>query len=332
MSTTLNKNKVLTLISDYLILTLGTVIYCLAWTSFIIPNGLTSGGLTGLCTIIQYGTDIPIGVTFPIINAMLLLLGFLIMGKAFGFRTIYVIVLSSILLKVFPDYCPFLEVPMKEPVLVALVGGAIEAFGIGLTILRGGSTGGTDILALIVNKYWPVSPGKVYLVADMFIIALLLLIPGKTIEDMIYGYVIMLTFSFGIDYVLLGQKSSVQILVFSSKYEDIADHVINHFHRGVTALQSVGWYTKSESKVLLIIAYKTQLNTITREIRRIDKNAFISVSDAKSVYGEGFEELKLGTSKKAGKGADKDSSNASELLESPAVSDNSAENLGHEAR
>ena len=297
MSSSLLKRKILPLITDYVILTVGTIIYCMSWTSFIIPNGLTSGGLTGLCTIIQFGTGLEIGISFPVINCMLLLLGFLILGKAFGFRTIYVIVLSSILFKVLPDY-PVLEVTsIPEKFLVALVGGGLEAIGIGLTILRGGSTGGTDILAMIVNKYWPVSPGQVYLIADICIISLLLTVPGRGLVDMIYGYVIMLTFSFGIDYVLLGSKTSVQILVFSSKYQQIADRIISNIHRGVTALQSVGWYTQNESKVLLIVARKTELNTVTREIKKIDKDAFISVTTAKSVYGQGFEELKTGISK-----------------------------------
>ena len=111
---------------------------------------------------------------------------------------------------------------------------------------------------------------------------------------MIYAYVVMLGFSFGVDFVLLGNKSSVQILVFSPKYKEIADHMINNVHRGVTALQSVGWYSQMESKVLLIIARKQQMNEVVNEIKEIDKKAFISVSTAMSVYGEGFEEVKTG--------------------------------------
>lgn len=293
--TTLSKKKLRTILWDYVILTVGTVLYCLAWTSFLIPNGLSSGGLTGLCTSIQFGTNgnIPIGWSFPAINVMLLIMGVLVLGKAFGFRTIYVIALSSLLFEFLPKF-PQMEVLMEEKFLVALVGGALEAVGIGLTLIRGGSTGGTDILAMIINKYWPVSPGRVYMVADVFIIALMLLVPGKGLVDMIYGYVIMLTFSFGIDYVLLGNKSSVQILVFSGRYQDIADHVINKFKRGVTALESVGWYSQQSSKVLLIIVRKNQMNLVINAVKEIDKKAFISVSSAQSVYGEGFEEVKTG--------------------------------------
>ena len=147
---------------------------------------------------------------------------------------------------------------------------------------------------MMINKYWPVSPGRVYLFTDVFIIATLFLLPDKGVIDVVYAYVIMLGFSFGIDIVLLGNKSSVQILVFSSKYNEIADHIINDVHRGVTALQSVGWYSQRESKVLLIVSRKYQMNELINEIKMIDSKAFISVSTAMSVFGEGFEEVKTG--------------------------------------
>ena len=215
------------------------------------------------------------------------------MGKAFGIKTIYVIALTSILFEVLPKF-PQLEVLMDEKLLVALVGAALESIGLGLVLLRGGSSGGTDIIAMMINKYWPVSPGRVYLITDLVIISCLLFVPGKGLVDMIYAYVMMLGFSFGVDFVLLGNKSSVQILVFSSKYEEIANHIIYEVHRGVTALQSVGWYSQKDSKVLLIVARKHQMNEVVNEIKNIDKRAFISISTAMSVYGEGFEEVKSG--------------------------------------
>ena len=286
-------NKVMSVLWDYFLMTVGSVIVCMAWTSFVIPNGVASGGLTGLCTIIQYGTGIPIGWTYPALNVILLLLGFLALGKGFGIKTIYVIALTSLLFDILPQF-PQLEVMMDEKLLVALVGGLMEAVGIGLVLQRGGSTGGTDIIAMMINKYWPVSPGKVYLYTDIFIISSVLLVPDKGLVDMIYAYVMMLGFSFGVDYVLLGNKSSIQILIFSSKYQEIADHMINNVQRGVTALESVGWYSQVESKVLLVIARKNQMNEIVNEVKNIDKKAFISVSTTMSVYGEGFEEIKTG--------------------------------------
>lgn len=295
----MEKNKVLNLLWDYFLMTVGSVIFCMAWTSIIIPTGLASGGLTGLCTIIEYATNgaIPMGIPYWIMNIGLLIIGFLSLGRAFGIKTIYVIILTSILFNVLPEfeslkYYGFVE--NDEKLLAALIGAAMEAVGLGLVLLRGGSSGGTDIVAMIINKYWPVSPGRVYLYTDIFIIALLFLLPDKGLIDVVYAYIIMLGFSFGIDFVLLGNKSSVQILVFSSKYQEIADHMIHVMHRGVTALQSVGWYSQQEGKVLLIVSRKHQMNEVIKEVKSIDPKAFVSVSTAMSVFGEGFEEAKTG--------------------------------------
>ena len=298
-------SKFLNVVWDYFLMTVGTFIFVMAWTSFLQPNNLASGGLTGLSTILDYATQgkIPMDVTYAVLNVLLLVAGFLFLGKAFGFKTIYVIGLSSFLFWLLPEYFPNLEVVDEnlDKILVALIGGAMEALGIGLILLRGGSTGGTDIVAMILNKYWPVSPGKVYLYSDVFIVASLILIPvdnGGGLVNMIYAYVVMITFSFGVDYVLLGNKSSVQLLVFSTKYQEIADHIIYDVQRGVTALKSIGWYSQKESKVLLIILRKHQMNEVINEIKHIDKDAFVSVSTANSVYGEGFEEIKTGIRRK----------------------------------
>ena len=286
-------NKVLAILWDYFLIVVGALLFCMAWTSFLIPNGLASGGLSGLCTIIQYGTGIPVGLTYPLINVGLLVLGFFTLGKAFGIKTIFAIAVMSLMFDILPNF-PQLEVVMEEKLVVAIVGAALESVGLGLVLLRGGSLGGSDIVAMIATKYWPVSPGRIYMVTDIFIIASLLFVPGKGLVDLIYAYLVMVVFSYGVDYVLLGNKSSVQILVFSEKFQEIADHIINNVHRGVTALQSVGWYSQKESKVLLIVSRKYQMNEVINEIKNIDKKAFVSVSTAMSVYGEGFEEIKTG--------------------------------------
>lgn len=286
-------NKVLAILWDYFLIVVGALLFCMAWTSFLIPNGLASGGLSGLCTIIQYGTGIPVGLTYPLINVGLLVLGFFTLGKAFGIKTIFAIAVMSLMFDILPNF-PQLEVVMEEKLVVAIVGAALESVGLGLVLLRGGSLGGSDIVAMIATKYWPVSPGRIYMVTDIFIIASLLFVPGKGLVDLIYAYLVMVVFSYGVDYVLLGNKSSVQILVFSEKFQEIADHIINDVHRGVTALQSVGWYSQKESKVLLIVSRKYQMNEVINEIKNIDKKAFVSVSTAMSVYGEGFEEIKTG--------------------------------------
>lgn len=285
------------ILKEYSILTFGTVIYVLAWTSFLIPNGIASGGGTGLCTIVYFASDgvIPVSVSFFVLNAILLIIGFLVMGKGFGFKTIYIIILSTVLFDVFPRLG--WNAVFDEKFLVAVVGGTLEAVGIGIVLMKGGSTGGTDIVAMVVNKYWPVSPGKVYLYSDLFIIASILLVPGKTLEDMIYGYVVMITFSFMVDFVLLGQKSSVQVLIFSSRYKEIADSILK-MDRGVTALKSMGWYSKNDSNVLLVIVRRYELHKVVSIIKDIDRSAFVSVSSASDVYGEGFDEMKTGIDRK----------------------------------
>lgn len=284
--------RIFGIVWDYFLLTAGILLYCMGWTSFLIPGGIASGGGTGLCTIVYFATGIPVSYSFFVLNALLLVIGFMSLGKAFGFKTIYAILVSTLLFEFLPKLP--LVVSFEDRLITAIVGGLVEAIGIGIVLMRGGSTGGTDILAMMINKYWPVSPGKVYLYSDLFIIASVLLIPEKTVNDMIYGYVTMVTFSFTVDAVLLGRKSSVQILVFSSKYSEIADRIISELDRGVTALNSVGWYSGKESKVLLIIARKNQLHEIVSFVKRIDNNAFVSVSSANSVFGEGFEEVKTG--------------------------------------
>lgn len=297
--------KVFHVIWDYLILSLGTLLYCFAWDGFLIPNDIASGGVTGACTIIQFATfgAIPVSYSFFVLNVLLIIIGVMILGKGFGIKTVYVVILSSVFFRILPifDFLPAVQgnfLYIDNKLLVPIIGGMVEALGVGIIMQHGGSTGGTDIVVLGVNKFWPVSPGKVYLYTDLFIIASVLLVPGKCFEDMIYGYIAMITFSFMLDFVLLGKKSTVQVLVFSDKYEEIADYILQEMDRGVTALRSVGWYTRKEKPVLLVLVRKSQFHEMSKAIKEIDSKAFVSVSPASSVYGEGFDELKTGLSGK----------------------------------
>lgn len=301
-------NKVLNVIWDYFLISFGTLLYCMAWCSFLIPNGISAGGLTGACTILQFATNgaIPVANSFFVMNVILLIMGVMVLGNAFGLKTVYAILLSSLLLKVLPDY-HFLEaIPgnflfIDNKLLIPVVGGLIEAVGVGIIFSHGGSTGGTDVIALIINKYWPLSPGKVYLYTDLFIIASILLVPGKSFQDMIYGYITMITFSTMLDFVLMGSKSTVQVLVFSDKSKELADHIMKNLNRGVTALKSIGCYTGKDKDVLLVIVRKSQISQLSKVIKEVDNKAFVSVAPASSVYGEGFDELKTGVVRKKGK-------------------------------
>ncbi len=283
-------------IKDYVVLCIGCLIYCLGWTTFLIPAGIASGGGTGLCTILYFATGIPVAYSFFALNAILLIIGFLLLGKGFGVKTIVAIIVSSILFDVLP-YLNFV-ITFDDRLITAIVGGLVEAIGIGLVLMSGGSTGGTDIVAMVINKYWPVSPGRVYLLTDLFIIASVLMVPGKNVNDMMYGYVTMVTFSFAIDWVLMGSKSSAQIYIFSRKYQEISNFLVHNMDRGVTALNSVGGYSGQEGKVLLVICRKQQLQSVVNAVKEIDPQAFVSVSSVSNVYGEGFEELKTGFKRK----------------------------------
>ena len=295
MKKALNTSKInlTSLIWDYILITLGVFLYTMAWSWMMIPNGIASGGLTGAATILNFATGIPVYLSFTVINVLLIIAGVLVLGKGFGFKTLYAIGLSSLFLGILGKM-DTMYLFFDNKLLLVVVAGVLESIGIAIILDRGGSTGGTDIVALIINKFWPISLGRVFLVADLFIIASVLLVDGKTIEDMVYGYVAMLVFSIMVDWITLGRKSTWQIMVFSDKYKEIADSVINDLKRGVTALDAQGWYSGENKKVLLIMVRKPELHTITKAVKSIDPKAFMTVSAASTVYGEGFDEMKTG--------------------------------------
>ena len=270
-----------------------------------IPNGMSAGGMMGLCTIVQYATGgfIQAQYSYIVINAVLIIVAVLAMGIGFGFKTIYCIVVSSLAMGLvgsldFLHSAPGEFLFIQERVLIPVFAGAIEAIGIGLILRYGGSTGGTDIISLMVNKYWPISLSMIYLVTDVIICSLLLFLPEKNFSDMCYGLEELVVFSLMIDIVVGGKRSSYQLLVFSEHYKEIADHIITNMDRGVTLLKAQGWYTKKDKDVLLILINQKELPSLTRVIKEVDPRAFMSISPTNNVYGEGFEEIKTGVSLK----------------------------------
>ena len=270
-----------------------------------IPNGMSAGGLMGLCTVIQYATSgvIQASYSYIAINGCLIILSIVLFGIGFGFRTIYCIALTTVFLELVGrmDFLKAVEgnfFYVPEALLIPLIAGVLEAVAVGLILRNGGSTGGTDIIALVVNKYWPISLSKVFLATDFIIICLLLFLPDKSFGDMVYGFEMMIAFSLVIDSVIGGKKSSFQLLVLSEKYDEIADHIIHKIERGVTVLKAQGWFTKKDRNVLLILVSKNELPAVTKAIKDIDSRAFMSVSQPHNVYGEGFEEIKAGLKRK----------------------------------
>lgn len=293
------------ILNEFILLTVACFIFAFAWEGFMIPNGMSAGGMMGLCTVVQYATGgmIPAQYSYFAVNALLIIVAVIAMGIGFGFKTIYCIVMSSLAMEVVASIPEIHSVAgqfffVRETLLIPIIAGLLEAVGLGLVLRYGASTGGTDIIALMINKYWPVSLSKVFLISDLVIVALLLFLPDKTFTDMIYGLVEIITFSALIDYVVGGDKSSYQLLVFSDRYADIADHIIHNMDRGVTVLSARGWYTKQEKNVLLILISRKQLPNLTKVIKEVDPKAFMSVSSTNNVYGEGFEEIKTGIKRK----------------------------------
>ena len=297
------KNKFSKTLIDYVLISLGVAVFCLAWDCFLIPNNIAAGGLTGLCTIIQFGTGIPLSYTYVAINAALIIFGSIILGRGFGVKTLYAIALSTVLFRILPEFSIIQSIEgqplyVGEKLLVPVIGGLMEAIGLFLILYRGGSTGGNDIVALLLNKFWPITLGRVYLYSDMIIITSILLVPGRGFEDMLYGYITMITSSLSLDAILLGRQSSVQVLIFSARYREIADHINKNMARGATVLNATGWYTKKAREVVLVLLRKSELRELTKAIKEIDRDAFVSVCKASSVFGEGFEEMKTGIDNK----------------------------------
>ena len=310
----LNKSVWKTL-SEYALVALGILMYVLGWTLFLIPNNLVGGGVTGLSSILQYATHgvINAGWSYGVINILLLIVALRLLGKSFGSKTIFAVVLASVglsfLQKIIPQGIIQSLALENGKLMSTIMGGMLAGAGIGMTMSQGGSTGGTDIIALVVNKYRNVSPGRMILWIDVAIILSSLFFPSympdgslmgwsDKITTVVYGFILVVVNSTVLDLYISGSRQSVQLFVLSDRFAEIADAVTNDLHKGVTILDGEGWYTKQSRKVLMIITRKTELNIILRYIKSIDSNAFLSVSSDTGVYGKGFDTIKAKTKEK----------------------------------
>lgn len=297
----MTRKQVLRRVWEYLALTFACFVFAISWECFMIPNGMSAGGMMGLCTVIQYATGgvIQAQYSYIVINVLLILVAVLAMGIGFGFKTIYCIAMSTLAMQIMSSLPALHSIAgeffyVRETLLIPAIAGVLEAIGIGLVIRYGGSTGGTDIIAIMINKYWTVSLSTAFFVLDFVVVALLLLLPDKTFADACYGLLEIVVFMVIIDPVVGGKRSSYQLIVFSDKYEQIADHICNVMERGVTLLKAQGWYTGLDRNVLLILINQKEFPALSRVIKDIDPKAFMSVSPTHNVYGEGFEEIKSG--------------------------------------
>ncbi len=287
------------MLKDYAIISFGLIVYVFGWVAFIIPNGIVGGGVGGIGALIFYATGFNVSYTYLLANIFLLLLGVKVLGKNFGAKTVYGILFSSLLFYVLPMITPDALIEQvqseKNLLLWALVGGVFEGTGIGIAFTRGGNTGGTDIIALMVNKFKHINPGRVLLYCDIVIIGSSIFLPERTILSALYGGIMVSVSTYVIDALLVGSKQSMQVLIFSEKYESIAQKISDVLGRGITMLYAKGWYTQKERNVLLVVVRKYEVNTVYRIIKEVDKDAFISTSSVTGVFGEGFEPIKDGT-------------------------------------
>ena len=320
------QKSVWTRVKEWALVTLGILIYVTGWALFLMPNNLVGGGISGISSMIQYATGgtIQMGYTYFVLNAILIVAAVIVIGMGFGAKTIYAIILASIGLRFLPTVIPpeiIQTLALQNGKLMStLCGGLMVGIGIGMSISNGGSTGGTDIIALIYTKYRNVSPGKVILYLDFIIILSSLLVPSvvpdldpatgkqligpdgepvshlmpfaEKVTTVIYGLILVTVNSNVIDKYLSGSQQSVQLFILSKKYKEIADSITHDLHRGVTVLDGKGWYTQAPTEVLMVITRKTDLNLLLRYIKAIDPNAFLSVSSVNGVYGQGFDTIK----------------------------------------
>ena len=283
---------------DYLNITLGLSIYALAWAMFLLPYQITTGGVTGIAAIIYYATGIEIQISYFAINAVFLGFALKILGPRFSVKTIYAIFMLTFVLWLFQyllkddaGNLPQLLGPGQD-FMACVVGAGMIGLGIGLVFSANGSTGGTDIIAWIINKYRDVSLGRMMMYLDIIIISSCYFIFHDW-RRVLFGFVVLFIMSIVIDHVINTNRQSVQFLIFSRKYNDIAEGISTKIDRGVTLLDGKGWYSKQDIKVVVVLAKKRQSEDIFRLIKDIDPDAFISQSNVVGVYGEGFDKLKV---------------------------------------
>lgn len=303
------KKNILITIKEYTLIAFGIIVYVLGWNIFLVPNNLIGGGVTGVASILQYATHgtVKIGTTYLAINAILLTLALIILGRSFGGKTVFAVILASVGFNISPGMIPadiIQKLALDNGKLMSTIMGAIMVgISIGITMSQGGSTGGTDIIALIVNKYRNISPGRMLLWTDNVIILSSLLVPSYTklgtlvpftekITTVVYGFIYLVIVTTVLDLYLSGTRQSVQLFILSKKYAEIADAITADMHRGVTVLNGQGWYTKENTEVLMVLTRKADLNILLKYIKSIDPNAFLSVSSVSGVYGKGFDTIK----------------------------------------
>lgn len=276
---------------SYLLIAFGMLIYAVAATGFLVPHRIVGGGATGMSTIIYYlsGETIPVGVGYFLINIVLVGIGLKVLGPKFGIKTVFAIIVGSVFLSVLQPLIP--EAFVSDKFMSSIIAGMLTGIGIALALAEGGSTGGTDIVAMIITKYKNVSPGKMIMYCDCGIIACSLLI-NFNIEGLMYGYVMMGVVSFTVDFVLTGKKQSAQLFIFTEKYDQVAERITQEVNHGVSVVDCKGWYSGQTKKMLIVVVRKNEAIDVLRIAKQVDPNVFMTMNTVMGVFGKGFEEVK----------------------------------------
>jgi len=290
----MEKKNILLELKNYAIITVCLFIIALGWTAFLIPNHMLGGGVNGIAVIVYWVSGLSTGITIFVLNAILILFSLKVLGWKFGLKTIYCIVVMSVFFSLLQKY---ITAPViSDKFLAAVIGGGIGGFANGIIFLTGGSTGGVDIITMVVNKYRNISLGRFTLAMNLVIIGSSFFVlsgtPLERIELIIYSLVGNFVSSYCMDLAFTGSKQSVQMFIFSSKPHVIADRIGNEMHRGVTLINGKGWYSKQENDIIMVVARKTECQSVIRIVKHEDPQAFVSVNTVMGVYGKGFEAMK----------------------------------------
>ncbi len=278
-------------VQDYVIIFIGTLLYGFAFNGFILANEIVTGGVSGIGALIFFATKIPVSVSYLVINLVLLAFAFKVLGLKFLIKTIFGVASLSLSLSFFEWLLGGNPIIHDEPFMSIIIGGALCGTGLGLIFSVNGSTGGTDIIAAIINKYKHVSIGTGLLILDFIIISSSWFIFAD-IQKIVFGFVEMVVSNYMLDRVINGNRQSVQFLIFSQKYDEITERILIDMGRGCTLLEGEGGYSKRPIKVVVLLAKNSESLTIFRLVKGVDPQAFISQSLVKGVYGEGFDQIK----------------------------------------
>lgn len=285
-------------IRSHIIITLAIILSAIGWCVFLIPNQMLGGGVTGLSTIIYWLTGIPTGVMIFVLNAILIIISFKSLGRRFAISTIYSVAVTSLVFYLLQEYFVdiiqehFGGIPLSDDrLLAALLGAAMNGVACGIIFLEGSSTGGTDVIAVMINKYRNVTIGRLSLFINVVVITCSYFV-FKDLELLIYSYVGLMVTSYTIDMTMNGSKQSVQMFIFTSRPHEIADRVGEEVQRGVTMIKGTGWYSKKESEIVMVVVRKIESQRVIRIVKQMDPAAFVSVNTVMGVYGKGFEMMK----------------------------------------